>query len=170
MRIGACPREIEIAELLRRGHWPHACAPELRAHASACKSCGNLVLVTQAFRRERSTASAQPRLESPGVLWWRAQLRRRNTAIERMGRPLLGAQIFAAVVALAAGTVFFLSQAKRSLGWFSWLADLPRSLHLEVLLPPALQNSMGIAALVVFFLAAIALAGGFIAFATSEKR
>jgi hypothetical protein len=170
MRIVSCPCEKEIAGLLHRGHWPEACSPELRAHAEACKSCGELILMTQAFRRERAAASAQPRLESAGVLWWRAQLRRRNAALEKIQRPLLGAQVFAVLLALAAAAAFLGSRAKKELGWLGWLADLPRALHLEVLVPAALQNSAGLAVLAVAVLAVIALAGGFVALTTSEKR
>ncbi|HKF47669.1 MAG TPA: hypothetical protein VKB38_09960 [Terracidiphilus sp.] len=170
MRIGACPFEKEVTDLLHRGHWPEACSDELRAHAAACKSCGELILMTRAFRRERAAASAQPRLESAGVLWWRAQLRRRNAALEKMQRPLLGAQVFAVVVALAAAAAFLGTRAKEGLGWLGWLADLPRALHLEVLIPAALQNSAGIALLAVAVLAVIGIAGGFVALTTSEKR
>jgi hypothetical protein len=87
------------------------------------------------------TASGQARLESPGVIWWRAQLRRRNAAIERIGRPLLGAQIFAWAVCLAAAVVYVLWQARRGFDWLAWLGDLPRSLHLGALVPGSWSNS-----------------------------
>jgi len=169
MRFGACPHEKEIAALLERGHWPGASSPETIAHVAACNACRERILLTQAFGRERVAASASARLESPGVLWWRAQLRRRNAAIQRIGRPILGAQVFAVVVALISAAVFFASQARQSLGWFAWLAEAPRSLHLEALLPASWQNATGAAGLLAALLAALVLIGGAAIYASSDK-
>src|SRR5580704_9560552 len=108
MRLG-CAYEQEVAALLDRGHWPEACSEELRAHVSGCRSCRELVFVKQAFRSERIRAAGEARLEAPGVIWWRAQLRRRNSALERIEKPFLGAQIFALAVCLVAATVYVFS-------------------------------------------------------------
>ena len=121
----------EVAELLSRGYWPEACNAELRAHVAGCRACRDLVVVRQAFRAERAFAAGEARLEPPGVLWWRAQLRRRNAAIERIGRPILGAQIFALAVSLAAAIVYLGSQARRGFDWLAWLGQIPRALHFE---------------------------------------
>jgi len=51
---------------------------------------------------------------------WRAQLRRRNAAVERIGRPLLGAQIFACAVALFAAAGFAGFEARNGVAWFTW--------------------------------------------------
>ncbi len=99
----ACVREKEMTELVERGGWPEAAPEELRGHAAACEACGRTLLLLQAFRQERAQAIGAARLEAPGVLWWRAQLRRRNAALEKIGRPLLGAQIYAIAVGLIAG-------------------------------------------------------------------
>ena len=141
MTIGACPRESEISAALARGHWPQACSDELRSHAAACRACAELVLLRQAFHRERSAAASEARLERPGVLWWRAQLLRRNAAIERISRPLLGAQIFAWIMCAAAGVSCLLWQTPRVFTWAAWLAAVPRSLHLDVLLPDSWGRS-----------------------------
>ncbi len=170
MSFGICKREKEVAEALRAGHWPGASPEELRAHVAACNACSQRVVLAQAFRRERAAASAQPRLESPGVLWWRAQLRRRNAAIERISRPILGAQVFAVAVAVIAAAAFLFTQAKQGLGFLAWIVDAPRSLHLEALLPQSMQNATGGALLLVALLAVIALAGGFAAYASSDKH
>src|SRR4051794_13273820 len=53
MRFGACPREPEVTELLGRGHWPQASTDELRAHVAGCRACRQLVVVREAFGRER---------------------------------------------------------------------------------------------------------------------
>lgn len=175
MSFGMCNREKEVAEALRAGHWPDAAAEELRTHVAACKACSRRVVLAAAFRRERAIASAEARpdlrrLESPGALWWRAQLRRRNAAIERISRPILGAQVFAVAVALIGAVVFLASQAKQGLGWFAWITEAPRALHFQALLPESLQNATGGALLLAALLAVIAIVGGFAAYASSDKR
>jgi hypothetical protein len=169
MRLGSCSCERDLAEALERGHWPDACSAELRTHVENCKVCSERILMTRAFRRERAIASGAARLESPGVIWWRAQLRRRNADLERIRRPILGAQIFAVAVALIATAVLFASQAKQSGGWLAWIADIPRSLHLEVLVPTALQNGYGSWALIAAT-ALLALAGGVFAYFASDRQ
>jgi hypothetical protein len=169
MNFTTCNRDKEVAQALAAGYWPEACSDDLRAHVAACHPCSQRILLSHAFRRERAAASAQPRLEAPGVLWWRAQLRRRNAAIERIGRPLLGAQIFAVAIALIAAAAFLASQARTGLGWFAWLLDVPRSLHFEALLPAGLQNPSGAALVAVVLLAVVAGLGGFAAYISSDK-
>jgi hypothetical protein len=127
MTLRSCPHEPEIRQLLDCGHWPQACTPELRSHVENCRACSDLVLVTQAFRSARVTSAQAANLPSPGVIWWRAQLRRRNAAVERMNKPILGAQIFAFSITLVIAVVFAISQAKQSMHWLSWLASLVQS-------------------------------------------
>jgi len=168
MPLRACARHSEIKSLLERGSWPAAAAPDLRTHAAECQACAQLVLLTQAFRQERVHAqTTAPRLEAPGVLWWRAQLRRRNSAIEKLQRPLMGAQVFSVALSLVAAVAFLVWQTKQGL---AWLADFPRVLHFESLLPTPLQNPLGITALIAGFLAVIAAVSGAVAYTTSEKR
>jgi hypothetical protein len=126
-----CPREKDLRDLLDSGQWPAACPPDLRAHVSVCRSCGDLALVAEAFRSARATTIAAARPVSPGVLWWRAQLRRRNAAVERISRPLLGAQIFALAVALLAGLGFASIAASRNGGWLAWLQQIPQNAALD---------------------------------------
>jgi len=170
MRFGACSREREVSEMLGRGQWPQACGDELRAHVAGCRSCRELVLVRQAFGRERNEAAGQARLDSPGALWWRAQLRRRNAAIERIARPLLGAQIFAMAVCLVAGVVYVLWLTRRGFDWLAWLGELPRALHLGALVPASAGNSPWGIWIGVSAAALVALTGGVIAYLGSEKR
>lgn len=118
-----CAREKEIAELLRLGHWPAAASEELRAHVSGCRGCGDLVLVTQSLRQVRERVGPSARMQAPGVVWWRAQLRRRNAAVERINRPILGAQIFAFAITLVLAAGFVVFQATRGAGWISWFAE-----------------------------------------------
>jgi len=166
MSFLACPREKELAALLALGHWPHACSAELEAHVAACHACRARVAITQAFRAEREQAIPEPRLEPSGVLWWRAQLRRRNTAMERLSRPLLGAHIFAVVVALAAAGAYLGFELCHGATWFG---DLSRALHFTALLPPALQNSPIAGIAMVLLVALATLAGGVVLYRASDR-
>ena len=167
MNLRPCPRESEIRSLLDRGHWPAAASPELTAHADACSRCAQLVLLTRAFRADRAIATAAPRLEAPGVLWWRAQLRRRNANIARLQRPLIGAQVFSVVLSLVAAIAFLVWESLQSP---SWLADFPRALHFASLLPTPLQSPLGLAALAAGVLALIAAVVKALAYATADTR
>jgi hypothetical protein len=164
-----CEHEREIAELLHRGHWPQASAPELRAHMAGCRACSELVLVTQVFQQARREAAAIPRLDTPGAIWWRAHLRRRNAAIERIGRPLLGAQFFALALSLvvAAGSVIW--QVRQGHSLISWVGSLPRILRLDVLFPASLANQDLALWVLIPILATIALLSSVVIFMTSEK-
>jgi len=99
----SCSRSEELQKTLTAGRWPLAASTELREHASDCRSCAELVRVSMAFQQDRSAMIAAKRPDSPSLLWWRAQLRRRQAAMEKVSRPMWGAQIaavaFAALVA-----------------------------------------------------------------------
>ncbi len=172
MKLGSCAREKEVKDLLERGHWPEACAPDLRLHVSGCRNCGDLVLVTETFRNARAAAAGAAKLGSPGLLWWRAQLRRRNAAVERIGRPLLSAQIFALATILLLTVGFVVSQARHGLGWLTWLEGLPEAgtLHLGNLWPTALFDPSWSPLVLVPAVATLVLLGGAVVYLVSEKQ
>jgi hypothetical protein len=164
-----CAREKELTELLRRGHWPEACQPDLRDHVASCHACSDLILVSEGFQSAR-TRTAPQSLVSSGAIWWRAQLRRRNAAIERIKRPILGAQIFALAIALilAVGVVGW--QLRRGINLTAWAGEMLRALHLSALLPTSNPASEGGAWLLVPLLATLALLSGVIVYLASEKH
>lgn len=170
MTLAGCAREREVTELLDRGQWSGACSDELRAHVAGCRVCREVILVRQALGAERVDAVSEARLEAPGVLWWRAQLRRRNAAMERIGRPFLGAQIFALAVCVATALAYVLTQARRGFDWWGWLGDLPRVLHLGALMPEDLAKSPWEILLMVSVAALIVLMGGVIVHIASGER
>jgi hypothetical protein len=137
MTLRSCSHEAELKLLLERGQWPQAAPAELRAHVAGCRRCGDLALVMQALGGARQAAmqtmppQAMPD-QAAGALWWRAQLRRRNAAIEKMGRPVLTAQIFALAVTVLAAAAIVLSQVGNGV---AWLAELGKSrvFHLDAL-------------------------------------
>lgn len=162
-----CPREREVAEILRQGFWPDACPPELSVHVETCRMCSDLVVVTRAFQDARKEAGPPAPLESAGALWWRAQLRRRNAAIETVARPIVGAQIFALVASIVIAVAALAWQGST---WKTWIADLPRALHLNALMPPALSQSGGAAWIIIPVLAMVALLGGVVVYLSAEKQ
>ena len=205
MTLRACPREKEVRELVLRGQWtvpvadpgdgpgvaleaglragltadlgasPGVVHNELQAHVASCRACGDLVLVMTAFRsaRAESTAAANP--GSAGVVWWRAQLRKRQTAMEQIARPVLGAQIFAWSVTLAIAVVFAVTQARNGLRWLDWLRSLRQlpqsnSFHFEELWLSA--NSMPLWGLLtaVLGLAAVAILSGVILYLDRQRQ
>jgi len=172
MILSPCSREKEVAQFVALGQWPQACTPELRAHVAACRSCGELVLVSTAFQHARADASSAAKLGSPGALWWRAQLRRRNAAVERVGKPILGAQIFALAIYFLAAVAFIVSQARHGLNWLSWLAQLPQpsSLHLNDLWSSMLVSPGWSLLVLIPALATLALLGGVVVYLASEKQ
>jgi hypothetical protein len=135
MTFNFCAREKEIIELLQRGHWPLACTPELRAHVNACRRCSDRVLVTESFQQGRIESERVARLSSPGLVWWRAQLRGRSAALEEIAKPIKGAQLFALLVNVAVVAGFVISQVWHGARWPSWLSELTQSqaFHLETL-------------------------------------
>ncbi len=120
MKLTSCVHEKEVRELISGGQWPAACPPELRAHLSRCRACGDLVLVSEVFRHARAESLAAARPVPPALLMWRAQLRRRYVAAERLGRPLLGAQIFAFVVVAVAALGFLGFEARSGAEWLTF--------------------------------------------------
>jgi hypothetical protein len=165
-----CTREKELAEALRSGRWPEGCSQELRNHVVACRSCSDLALITGTLQSARTTTAAVPRLEAPGVLWWRAQLRRRNAALERIEKPILGAQLFAFAVILAVSGVALVSQARQGFRLASWLENMSSVFHFESLLPASFAHGEGGLWILVPVLATIALLGGVVVYLASEKQ
>jgi hypothetical protein len=123
VRFRTCSYEKELTQALKDGHWPQGCGLKLRTHVDACGNCSDLVLVTQTFLHARSESEHSKTCESPSLLWWRAQLCRRNAATERVSRPIKMAQIFAWLVTVL-GVVFVASQYRYGLHWAWWWSEL----------------------------------------------
>jgi hypothetical protein len=172
MTLRTCSHEAEIKRLLQLGHWPQSCTPELRAHVDDCRACGDLVLVTEAFRNARAASMHAAQLPPPGVLWWRAQLRRRNEAVQRINKPILGAQIFALAVTLLIAVGFLAWQVRDGWNWMKWLASLAQSqvFHWEVLWPFASAKSVAGFLSLIPALVLLALVSGVVLYLGSEKH
>jgi len=163
-----CARERELSDLLHKGHWPQACPEDLRKHVVSCRSCSDLVLITGTLQASRKQTAELPRLAPAGTIWWRAQLRRRNAAIEKMSRPIVGAQIFALAMVLVVIAAIAVWQFGN---WSAWLSDLPDTLHLAALIPTSISTQeSGLLWVVVPVAVMIALLSGIVVYLASEKQ
>jgi hypothetical protein len=170
MTLRPCPRQSEVNDLLASGHWPHACPAELRSHFAVCRACADLVLVTQSFQQSRAAAAAEVRLPAPGAIWWRAQLRRRNAAVERVSRSIVGAYVFALSFTLVAACALAITQARHGLRWLDWLEQSQgTALDFGAFNPATLLNSGWSIAWLIPVLATLALVGAVAVYLAGER-
>jgi hypothetical protein len=155
-------------EALKAGHWPEGCAPELRAHVESCATCSDFVLLTQAFQSAKSESVQEAPTGSPGLLWWRAQLRRRNAVTERVSRPITIAQTFAWIVTSVVGVILIASQYGDRVRWASWWAGLEPAKLLHFL-SGSLVKPDGNLLLIIPGLGVLALLSGIVVYLASEK-
>ena len=127
MTFVSCTCEKDIRELVENGQWSLAAPPELKSHAAQCRTCADLVLVATAFQCARTATIAQAKPSTAGAIWWRAQLRSRQQAFQRIQRPLLGAQVFALVAVLLPIIGFIAFESRNLLAWFNSLGKLSQS-------------------------------------------
>ncbi len=136
MNPAPCPCEERVAAAVRSGVW----SDSLRAHAADCPCCGETMLVAGmllATAREDAPQEVPP---SAGLVWWKAQLRLRREARERIERPM---RIFDHIAA-AAGLA--------TTAWgAAWFADAPPLLLLTAGIGFALLLAAGASA---YFIAA----------------
>ena len=176
MMFRTCSFEPELTQALKDGHWPNGCGAELRSHVDSCGKCCDLVLVTQTFQAARresehtaQSLSSSSIVSSPSLLWWRAQLRRRNAAAERVSRPVTIAQAFAWIVVGLVGVVFVASQYRHGLQWASWWAEFsaPRAV---IQVPPAGTGPPDWHVLLLFSgLGVLAFLSGLVVYLASDK-
>jgi len=129
-----------------------------------------MVLVMSTFQAARSGAPVIANLPSAGTLWWRAQLRRRNAAIESISKPIFGAQIFALAIAVVVAVGVVLSEAGNWLRLASWFKELPHIFDLSSLLSASLPHPDGTLWLLLPVLATVALVSGVVVYFASEKQ
>ncbi len=116
-----CSRTVEVQELLRLGHWPNAADSELAEHVRGCRRCGEMVLVTQALGAAKASSMNEARVEPPSLVWWRAQLRRKHEAVQRVERPMRAQMLVVlAVVCVGLGLAFRLSGGSNA--WRAWMS------------------------------------------------
>lgn len=124
MILGTCTYSKQLSDELRAGHWPDGCEPELRRHVESCRECSDVVLLTQAFREARAQSEGGPEFQAPGLVWWKAQIRRRNASAEQAVRPIAVAQAFAFWLSLLFAAVFVVLEYRHGLRWSSWFSQI----------------------------------------------
>jgi hypothetical protein len=91
-----CERETDLLDAIGRGEWPAPAGDALRAHVESCASCRELSDLVILFREERDGERAAAVVPSAGQVWWRAELRARFEAAQRVQRPMTIVQAVAA--------------------------------------------------------------------------
>jgi len=109
---------------LREQRWPKACEPELRAHVAACSDCTDLVLIARSMQQAHRNATCEAQLPSAGILWWRAQVQRRNGAIARVSKPIVLAEKIAWAITCAIALALALWQGHQIGDWWRSLGSL----------------------------------------------
>ncbi|HXB21930.1 MAG TPA: hypothetical protein VNV88_11135 [Candidatus Solibacter sp.] len=120
-----CSRQEQVATELRQGRLPDLWDDALRTHVAGCQFCSDLVLVAQALQQDRMQTVQTAQVVSAGALWWRAQVRLRNGAMERVTRPIALAEKFALIISAAAVLAVIMWKHSQLLGWLLSLADPP---------------------------------------------
>jgi hypothetical protein len=170
----ACFHDSEIKAMLLQGHWPHACNPDLRAHIDSCPQCRQQVLIAHTFKTARAQAIESANIPHPTLLWWKAQLLRRNAALRQVERPFTTAQIFAFIVSLAAAATLLIRQSQTDSNWFAWLSAPWQDLRVETTsLFASTQASLTSTAGLILLAAAagtLLLFGGVIAYLVSDRQ
>ncbi|HTS08468.1 MAG TPA: hypothetical protein VMP68_23070 [Candidatus Eisenbacteria bacterium] len=165
MTFRTCSYEKEIQAALKSGHWPAGCTPELRDHVDQCDSCNDLVLLTETFQTARRYSPSDSDLPA-GLIWWRAQLRMRRAADDRVSAPVTIAQLFAWAISLVAAVGFVVSQYHHGLRWASWFSDLTPNF---IRLSPILNHLDWSLVVLIPTMGALVLLAGLIVFLVSEK-
>lgn len=131
MNAPECPREQDVINAIVTGRWPDQCDESLCAHATECAVCKELVEVTSVMRLDREAMREEMSLPSAGQVWWRAAIRARLEASQRVARPM--SWIFGVSAACAAGLAIGVVQLlwspmRAAFGspspdaWAAWLA------------------------------------------------
>jgi Tfp pilus assembly protein FimT len=91
MILRPCSGRAEVQQMVARGHWPHACSPQLRAHVATCKACAEFLLLSEVFQQSRTAALAEARLPaqvpSGGARNWPASMPRWSAWAGRRSAP-----------------------------------------------------------------------------------
>jgi len=120
MKSNSCPREPDVIAALVEGTLPD----DLRAHATVCEVCSEVVEVTQALVEEVAPAASELRPPDAAVVWRRAQSQAREKAMDKATQPIRMARIStlaAAAIALPWLVALFpISPA--------WIPDIARRL------------------------------------------
>jgi hypothetical protein len=80
-----CERESDVVEALRRGFF----SDELRGHVRSCSICAETQPVAKMLLQTASILRGEHAPSAAGLVWRRAQARKREIALKRATRPLI---------------------------------------------------------------------------------
>lgn len=83
-----CPREHDVVTAMLGRGWPDQCDEALRAHATRCPICRDIVDLVSSLRDERDSLYEAVSVPAAGQVWWRAAIRARLEATQAAARPL----------------------------------------------------------------------------------
>jgi hypothetical protein len=155
MHRADCAREAELLDALQTSRWPDACGDALRSHVESCAGCTELVKLSLALLEDQRALMQTAPVPSSAIVWWRAQMRSRREAAEKVEQPITVIQGLAGACAaglLVAAAGYYTPAFHRAVDWVTTTvtsATAPGSTSLVALEPLAI----GIEA--AFFLALI---------------
>ena len=97
-----CAFEHEMLQVVSEGRWPDRCDEELRAHATVCAVCADLVEVAAVLAHAHETTVRDARVPDSGVVWFRTQMRLKQDALRASQRTVTIIQAAMLGVGLAA--------------------------------------------------------------------
>jgi hypothetical protein len=131
-----CSYQEKLVSELRQGRPPEMWDETLRSHLARCRSCNDLLLVSEALQQDRSETVKSAQVASPGTLWWQAQVRMRNGAMQRVTRPIALVEKFALASLISVLLAGFAWKRSELLGWLMGVAA--PSAHPAALAAPSL--------------------------------
>jgi len=126
MTLFRCDQEQKVFAAVRFG----SLDPSLQNHVSHCSICADLVFVAEFMRENSPVPETEVRLPNADFIWWKAQLRTRQAALQRATRPI---DLVAKIGSVAAGLagLWFISCSSQTLTWIEsavhsqWLSHPP---------------------------------------------
>ena len=131
MNLPRCDQEEAVATAARTGRL----GDDLRAHASACPVCADVLLVTEFLLRQAAAASAEP-LPDPGLIWFKARIQARRRAAEKALQPIAVTEKLAWAGGVVAATALLAWIQPDLLGWArhvgsTWTAEAMKGFTLH---------------------------------------
>jgi hypothetical protein len=126
----SCPHEAEVVDLVAIGQWPARADAALAEHVAGCEICGDVAVVATALTDLGESSMAAVRVPDAGTVWYRAQVAAREDLARRATRPMLAAEIAAALAAVTVVVLTWQMGGDVVHQWWNGLAGL--SIELSV--------------------------------------
>jgi hypothetical protein len=119
MNRSYCDQEPEITAALQSGAW----TSDLRAHASTCQICAEVMVVAGCLQHEAELTLTEHTLPNAALIWWKARLLSQNTALARATRPIALVRQFA-YLACGLIVVWFVVGSSQGSSWVAGVFHL----------------------------------------------